>query len=380
MPRRLAISDGPAPLRSKLRIACSIPNRLANRRLGCRQATAFKAERRWRSPSQRVERSSSSTYRLAPRSLSRSRTSSADRPTRSDSANNTSSSSGPRKERMAQRTDPSGESSRRTTRQPAASNTATSSWCDPSRAPMYPTLMPRLAYRWLTSDVQGSDRVANSRDLSSTLSLGDTPNGATSPQVADSHSNRGTRSGGRSHRAAALSGWPVTSADACFGRACLEAPAVSPPLSEGAVASGAYCSLSGRDARRLNGPGLGGECVKVYLKLIVAFSLFSAGPTWAHPAGGGEPSPSPASPRPTVAVAAPAKPANSLVVGVGVVQAIDRNAGRITLAYEPIEPLNWPAGSMSFVVSKPSVLEARSVGERVRFRLESHQITALTAF
>jgi len=81
-----------------------------------------------------------------------------------------------------------------------------------------------------------------------------------------------------------------------------------------------------------------------------------------------------------VAVAAPAKPANSLVVGVGVVQAIDRNAGRITLAYEPIEPLNWPAGSMSFVVSKPSVLEARSVGERVRFRLESHQITALTAF
>jgi Cu(I)/Ag(I) efflux system protein CusF len=65
---------------------------------------------------------------------------------------------------------------------------------------------------------------------------------------------------------------------------------------------------------------------------------------------------------------------------VGVIKAIDPEASRITIAYEPVDALDWPAGTMPFVVSKPALLTAAAVGQKVRFRLESQQITDLTPF
>jgi Cu/Ag efflux protein CusF len=65
---------------------------------------------------------------------------------------------------------------------------------------------------------------------------------------------------------------------------------------------------------------------------------------------------------------------------IGVIKAIDPNNNRVTIAYEDVEALNWPAGTMPFVVSKTALLKAASVGEKVRFRLESQQISALTPY
>ena len=65
---------------------------------------------------------------------------------------------------------------------------------------------------------------------------------------------------------------------------------------------------------------------------------------------------------------------------VGVVRAIDRTAGRITIAYEDVDALNWPAGTMPFEVSKTALLDAATVGEKVRFKLESQQISDLAPY
>lgn len=65
---------------------------------------------------------------------------------------------------------------------------------------------------------------------------------------------------------------------------------------------------------------------------------------------------------------------------VGVVRAIDPQNDRVTIDYEPVEILNWPRGSMPFVVSKPALLQGVTVGEKVRFKLESQQISELKPF
>jgi hypothetical protein len=65
---------------------------------------------------------------------------------------------------------------------------------------------------------------------------------------------------------------------------------------------------------------------------------------------------------------------------VGVVQAIDPASNRMTIAYEPVEALSWPAGSMPFVVAEPTLFKGVSVGEKVRFRMESQQIYDLKPF
>jgi Cu/Ag efflux protein CusF len=64
----------------------------------------------------------------------------------------------------------------------------------------------------------------------------------------------------------------------------------------------------------------------------------------------------------------------------GVVKAIDLDAGRITIAYDAVEALNWPAGSMPFGVTQTALLKSASVGEKVRFKLESQEISDLRPF
>ena len=61
----------------------------------------------------------------------------------------------------------------------------------------------------------------------------------------------------------------------------------------------------------------------------------------------------------------------------GVIKAIDAGAGRVTISYEPSEVLNWPAGAQPFPVAKTALLKGLTVGEKVRFRLESEQIATI---
>jgi len=62
---------------------------------------------------------------------------------------------------------------------------------------------------------------------------------------------------------------------------------------------------------------------------------------------------------------------------LGVVEAVDASTGRVTIAYQPIQAFNWPAGTQPFQVSKSKLLEGIRVGDKVGFRMESQQITQM---
>ena len=61
---------------------------------------------------------------------------------------------------------------------------------------------------------------------------------------------------------------------------------------------------------------------------------------------------------------------------VGVVRAIEPDAERVTIAYQPNEALNWPAGTMPFATARPGMLGEIAVGQTVRFTLSNHRIAA----
>ncbi|THD77647.1 MAG: copper-binding protein [Phenylobacterium sp.] len=94
--------------------------------------------------------------------------------------------------------------------------------------------------------------------------------------------------------------------------------------------------------------------------------------------GGSKPSSQQSAPSSTPAKAAPT-PTNQIVI-VGVVKAIDLETQRVTIAYEPVEALNWPAGSNPFPVSKTAMLTAARVGQKVKFSIDSGQISAIGPF
>jgi Cu/Ag efflux protein CusF len=73
------------------------------------------------------------------------------------------------------------------------------------------------------------------------------------------------------------------------------------------------------------------------------------------------------------------KPANQIVI-TGVVRAIDAPNDRITIDYDENEALGWPHGSKPFEVEKPALLQGVTVGEKVKFKLESSQISEIKAF
>jgi Cu/Ag efflux protein CusF len=75
----------------------------------------------------------------------------------------------------------------------------------------------------------------------------------------------------------------------------------------------------------------------------------------------------------------PAKALSSIAI-TGVIQSIDPQHGRVTIAYDDVEALNWPAGTMPFVVSKTALLKDATVGEKVRFKLESQQISEMEPY
>jgi Cu/Ag efflux protein CusF len=65
---------------------------------------------------------------------------------------------------------------------------------------------------------------------------------------------------------------------------------------------------------------------------------------------------------------------------VGVVKALGPEPGQVTIAYDAVDALNWPPGTSPFALGKPELLNGVTVGEKVRFRLESHKISQLSAF
>ena len=93
-----------------------------------------------------------------------------------------------------------------------------------------------------------------------------------------------------------------------------------------------------------------------------------------HPHGGGSGSSS----RPAAAAPRPVPVSDTDIIGV--IKAIDPAANRITIAYEPVPARNWPAGAMPFVVAKPELLTGATVGEKVRFKVDSQRIVELNPY
>jgi Cu/Ag efflux protein CusF len=65
---------------------------------------------------------------------------------------------------------------------------------------------------------------------------------------------------------------------------------------------------------------------------------------------------------------------------IGVVKQIAPAGDRVTIAYEEADALNWPAGTNTFVVAKTELLKDVTAGEKVRFRLDSQEISYLAPF
>jgi len=122
--------------------------------------------------------------------------------------------------------------------------------------------------------------------------------------------------------------------------------------------------------------------IPVLALCLLAATAADAQYSGRHGGGGqgrGSPSSSPAPANPSSAPPARNIPADKADI-IGVIKAIDPATDRITITYQPVEALNWPAGTMPFVVAKSALLKGVAVGEKVRFRLESQQIYVLQPF
>ena len=102
---------------------------------------------------------------------------------------------------------------------------------------------------------------------------------------------------------------------------------------------------------------------------LLAASAAEAQPGGGKGRGGGARSGPPAQPK-----------AFSTPEFIGVIKAIEAETGRVTIVHEGSEALNWPPGTQPFVVGKSALLKDLSVGEKVRFTLESQQISAIRPF
>jgi Cu(I)/Ag(I) efflux system protein CusF len=69
-------------------------------------------------------------------------------------------------------------------------------------------------------------------------------------------------------------------------------------------------------------------------------------------------------------------PTDEVVIS-GVVQGLGPEPDRVTIAYGAVDALAWPAGTTPFVVTNPSLLTGVTVGEKVRFKIESAHIYAI---
>jgi Cu(I)/Ag(I) efflux system protein CusF len=115
---------------------------------------------------------------------------------------------------------------------------------------------------------------------------------------------------------------------------------------------------------------------------LVTLSLLTAGVAQAQMTGGGgggHRGGGNGGAAPAANAPARATPVDQLDI-IGVVKQIGPEPDRVTISYNAVEGLSWPAGEKPFVVAKSDLLKGVTVGQRVRFRLESQQISMLTPF
>lgn len=116
----------------------------------------------------------------------------------------------------------------------------------------------------------------------------------------------------------------------------------------------------------------------VFLSLFVALGAMASAAN-AQMDGRRSPSNSPTADSGKPAKRAAARDPDKVEI-VGVVTMIDPATDRMTIAYEQTDALNLPAGERSFVASKDELLKGVTVGEKVRFSLDSQQIASLRPF
>ena len=66
---------------------------------------------------------------------------------------------------------------------------------------------------------------------------------------------------------------------------------------------------------------------------------------------------------------ATSQPAAAIHKGLGVLKAVNAQAGKVQIAHEPIDTLGWPAMTMWFALREPLPKEVM-VSDSVRFELE----------
>lgn len=68
--------------------------------------------------------------------------------------------------------------------------------------------------------------------------------------------------------------------------------------------------------------------------------------------------------------------------GVGVITAIDKTAGTLTIKHDAIPAVDWPAMTMAFKAMPPALLDGLKVGEKIKFDVtvkgSDAEVTAVT--
>ncbi len=68
--------------------------------------------------------------------------------------------------------------------------------------------------------------------------------------------------------------------------------------------------------------------------------------------------------------------------GVGVITAIDKVAGTVTIKHDAIPAVDWPAMTMVFKATPPALLDGLKVGEKIKFDVtvkgSDAEVTAVT--
>lgn len=72
------------------------------------------------------------------------------------------------------------------------------------------------------------------------------------------------------------------------------------------------------------------------------------------------------------------KPAVDQAQGVGVIKAVDPQAGTVTIAHEPIKAFEWPSMTMKFKVIDSAMLKNVVVGNKVKFTLQGKDMMKST--
>ncbi|WP_168077321.1 copper-binding protein [Caulobacter sp. SSI4214] len=100
----------------------------------------------------------------------------------------------------------------------------------------------------------------------------------------------------------------------------------------------------------------------------------------AGPASAAAPAPANANANANAMAGMDMAPADKMAKGVGVVKAIDKAAGTITLDHQAIPEAGWPAMTMGFKIA-PALLDGVAVGDHVAFDLKLHdgagEVTAI---